>query len=207
MSEGLLGGIEAGGTKFVLAVGESPTRILATHTIPTRDPSETLAEAREWFERQGTLRAIGIASFGPVELDKSSPAWGHILKTPKQHWSGCDLAGHFARAFDVPVGFDTDVNGAALAESAFGAGRELTSLAYVTVGTGIGGGRIDQQRLPDQGGQHIEAGQHLVGRLGQRQIAGGEGRLQVSGKRLDRCRHDVTFRRGWRWRHLRHSCT
>lgn len=157
MSKGLLGGIEAGGTKFVLAVGESPAQVSATHTIPTRDPSQTLAEAKEWFERQGTLRAFGIASFGPVELDKASPAWGHILKTPKPHWSDCDLAGYFGGAFSVPVGFETDVNGAALAEYHFGAGKGASSLTYVTVGTGIGGGTVINGSLV-HGAGHPELG-------------------------------------------------
>ncbi|MGB3167201.1 MAG: ROK family protein [Alteraurantiacibacter sp.] len=157
MSQGLLGGIEAGGTKFVLTVGKNPTRVLATHTIPTRDPSETFTEARQWFERQGTLRAIGIASFGPVELDKASPAWGRILKTPKPHWSDCDFAGYFGRAFCVPIGFETDVNGAALAEYRHGAGRGASSLTYVTVGTGIGGGTIMNGSLL-HGAGHPELG-------------------------------------------------
>ena len=157
MNEGLLGGIEAGGTKFVLAVGESPTQVRATHTILTREPSQTLAEARDWFERQGKLNAIGIASFGPVELDPASPKWGHILKTPKPHWSDCDLAGYFQQAFSVPVGFETDVNGAALAEYRLGAGKGATSLIYVTVGTGIGGGAIIDGRLV-HGAGHPELG-------------------------------------------------
>ena len=157
MNEGLLGGIEAGGTKFVLAVGESPTQVRATHTILTREPSQTLAEARDWFEGQGRLSAIGIASFGPVELDSASPKWGHILKTPKPLWSDCDLAGYFQQAFSVPVGFETDVNGAALAEYHLGAGKGASSLTYVTVGTGIGGGTIIDGRLV-HGAGHPELG-------------------------------------------------
>ena len=138
----LLGGIEAGGTKFVLAVGHSPTEIIERHEISTRDPATTLAQAGDWFEGQGSISSLGIASFGPVELDRSSPLWGHITNTPKPGWENCDLAGYFAERFRVPIGFDTDVNGAALAEYQHGAGKGASSLAYITVGTGIGGGLV-----------------------------------------------------------------
>ena len=143
----LFGGIEAGGTKFVLAVGHSPTEILARHALPTRAPEATLRQTEAWFREQGPLAALGIASFGPAVVDRAYGSWGHIGTTPKPGWSGCDLAGHFARAFDVPVGFDTDVNGAALAESAFGAGRELASLAYVTVAPGSAAGWLSMAGL------------------------------------------------------------
>ena len=153
----LIGGIEAGGTKFVLAVGASPTAIAATHTIATRTPSETLREAAEWFAAQGTLSALGIGSFGPVELDRSSPDWGHILKTPKAGWSHCDLAGYFERELRVPIAFDTDVNAAALAEYTYGAGKGASSMSYVTVGTGIGGGTVIDGRIV-HGAGHPELG-------------------------------------------------
>ena len=138
----LLGAIEAGGTKFVLAVGHSPDEIVARHEIPTRTPEETLAEAAQWFETHGKLSALGIATFGPAQLDRDASDWGHILETPKPGWSRCDLAGYFANRLGVTVGFDTDVNGAAMAEHWFGAGRGTAGMAYVTVGTGIGGGLI-----------------------------------------------------------------
>lgn len=152
----MLGAIEAGGTKFVLAVGPSPDRITARHTIPTRDPETTLAEAAEWLAGQGGLSALGIGSFGPVELDRTSPRWGFITTTPKPGWADCDIAGYFARALRVPVGFDTDVNAAALAEHA-ASGSTGGSLAYLTVGTGIGGGLVlDSQ--PVHGIAHPEVG-------------------------------------------------
>jgi fructokinase len=152
----MLGAIEAGGTKFVLAVGPSPDRITARHTIPTRDPATTLAEAAEWLAGQGGITALGIGSFGPVELDRTSPRWGCITTTPKPGWADCDIAGYFARALGVPVGFDTDVNAAALAEHA-ASGATGGSLAYLTVGTGIGGGLVlDGQ--PVHGIAHPEVG-------------------------------------------------
>ncbi|OSZ70842.1 fructokinase [Sphingomonas sp. IBVSS1] len=156
----LLAGIEAGGTKFVLAVGHAPDAITARHVIPTRTPAETLAEASAWFAAQGAIAAMGIASFGPVALDRASPRWGHITNTPKPGWADCDLAGHFARSLGVPVGFDTDVNGAALAEAWLGAGRDAGSLAYVTIGTGVGGGLILDGQLV-HGAAHPEMGHML----------------------------------------------
>lgn len=153
----LLGGIEAGGTKFVLALGHSPTQILARHTIPTLSPDRTLEEAASWFEEQGCLSSMGLASFGPLELDTGSPNWGCITNTPKPGWANCDIAGFFADRLGVPIGFDTDVNGAALAEHAFGAGRGASSLAYVTVGTGIGGGLVIDGK-PVHGAAHPEMG-------------------------------------------------
>jgi fructokinase len=152
----MLGAIEAGGTKFVLAVGPSPDRITARHTIPTRDPETTLAEAADWLAGQGGTTALGIGSFGPVELDRTSPRWGFITTTPKPGWADCDIAGYFGGALGVPVGFDTDVNAAALAEHA-ASGSAGGSLAYLTVGTGIGGGLVlDGQ--PVHGIAHPEVG-------------------------------------------------
>lgn len=152
----MLGAIEAGGTKFVLATGTSPDTITARHTIPTRDPAMTLAEAAEWFAAQGAITALGIGSFGPVELERASPKWGFITNTPKPGWADCDVAGYFAKALGVPIGFDTDVNAAALAEHR-AAGGGSGSLAYLTIGTGIGGGLVLDGR-PVHGIAHPEMG-------------------------------------------------
>ena len=151
----LLGGIEAGGTKFVLVTGSSPQKIVARHSIPTTSPAETLAHAADWFKGQGPLSALGIASFGPVDLNPASGTWGHITQTPKSGWSNCNLAGFFAQEFGVPIGFETDVNAAALAE-AQGEPSE-TTLAYITIGTGIGGGLV-VNGLPIHGAAHPEMG-------------------------------------------------
>lgn len=141
-----LGAIEAGGTKFVCAVGTGPTELLEETTFPTTSPTETLERAASFFKeaaaRQGKLSAIGIASFGPVDLRPDSASYGFITTTPKAGWQQTEFAGLFARAFDVPVGFDTDVNAAALAEWRWGAARGKGSCLYVTVGTGIGGGFV-----------------------------------------------------------------
>ncbi len=160
--QALLGAIEAGGTKFVLATGAADGTIRSRHSIATTSPEETLSQARDWFVTQPKVSALAIASFGPVELDRASPQWGHITETPKPGWSNCDLAGYFARELNVPVGFDTDVNGAALGEYRFGAGRGMRGMAYITVGTGIGGGLIIEGKLA-HGAGHPEMG-HLYPR-------------------------------------------
>ena len=152
----MLAGIEAGGTKFVLAVGPSPDRIIARHTIPTRTPAETLAEAAEWLAGRGGVSALGIGSFGPVELDRRSPKWGFITNTPKPGWADCDIAGWMGQRLGVPVGFDTDVNAAALAEHA-AAGGGTGGIAYLTIGTGIGGGLVVDGK-PVHGIAHPEMG-------------------------------------------------
>ena len=151
------GAIEAGGTKFVLAVGTSPRDIEARHTIPTGNPSDTLCEAAHWFAQMGPLSAIGIATFGPAVVDPENPEWGKIGNTPKLGWAGCDVAGFFAEKFAIPIAFDTDVNGAAIGEQQYGAGIDAGSLAYVTVGTGIGGGLVLNGE-PVHGAAHPEMG-------------------------------------------------
>jgi fructokinase len=135
-----LGGIEAGGTKWVCAVGEGPDRVGETVTLATTTPEETLGRAIAFLQANGPLEAVGIGSFGPVGLRRGSPQWGHITTTPKPGWADTDVAGRIGAALAVPVAFDTDVNAAALGEHLHGAARGLDTFAYVTVGTGIGGG-------------------------------------------------------------------
>ncbi len=149
--------IEAGGTKFVLGVADDQHRITATHRIPTTSPAETLDAALDWFSARGKLSAIGIASFGPLDLDPASPTWGHITQTTKPGWSNTDFVGPFAKRFGCPVSIETDVNGAALSESLWGAGQGQRVSLYFTIGTGIGGGAIiDGQIL--RGLSHPEMG-------------------------------------------------
>jgi fructokinase len=136
----VFGAIEAGGTKFVCAIGTGPDDLKTTR-IPTGRPEETVARAVRWFRTQDEIRGLGIASFGPVDLDPDSPTWGHITATPKVEWRGFDLAGTVRGELGVPVAFDTDVNAALLGETVWGAARGgVTSCIYLTVGTGIGGG-------------------------------------------------------------------
>jgi fructokinase len=143
----MFGAMEAGGTKFVCAIGSGPDD-LESAQIPTTSPEETLAAALAWFQPfAGRLEALGIASFGPVDLDHASPTWGHITSTPKEGWRNCDLAGVMGRALGVPVGFDTDVDGAALGEARWGAAWGFSDFLYLTVGTGIGGGAMVGGRI------------------------------------------------------------
>jgi fructokinase len=131
----LFGAIEAGGTKFVCAVGNGPEDLI-TIQIPTTSPDETVGAAVQWLTHQapGKPRAVGIGSFGPVDLKT-----GFITSTPKTAWRNYDLAGAVRRALGVPVAFDTDVNAAVRGEARWGAGQGVSSCLYITVGTGIGG--------------------------------------------------------------------
>jgi fructokinase len=157
----LLGAIEAGGTKVVCAAARDAATVLAETRIETTTPEATLAAAQDFFtgvaDEIGALSAIGIASFGPVDLRRSSPTFGHMLATPKPGWANTDLVGRFATRFACPVVLDTDVNAAALAEAVHGAGRGCGVVVYVTVGTGIGGGIVVDGRTV-QGFRHPEMG-------------------------------------------------
>jgi len=142
MSDPLYGCIEAGGTKFVCAVGRSPETLSEPVHIPTTDPATTLTAVVDYFRRMPRVDAFGIASFGPADVDPASPRFGNILKTTKPGWSNTQLRKTIAEAFGVPVGFDTDVIGAALAEAEWGAAAGQSVAIYVTVGTGIGAGAV-----------------------------------------------------------------
>jgi fructokinase len=147
----LYGAVEAGGTKIVCAAGYGPAEIPdgCRTVIPTGNPGPTLAAVAEFFaritSRYGALAAIGVASFGPVDVDRRSATWGRILETPKAGWSNTSMVAPLER-FGCPIAIDTDVSAAALAEARLGAGVGLGSLAYVTVGTGIGGGVVVADR-------------------------------------------------------------
>lgn len=154
----LLGGIEAGGTKFVCAIGTGATDLRATARFPTTTPEETLGRCIAFFrDHAQRVDAIGIACFGPIDLRPASRTYGHITTTPKIAWRNFDIRGTVARALGVPVAFDTDVNGAAMGEQRWGAARGLANVLYVTVGTGIGGGVIANGQ-PVHGLVHPELG-------------------------------------------------
>jgi fructokinase len=158
----IYGSVEAGGTKFVCAAGSSPDRILERIRIPTETPEKTLAAAVDFLKAaektHGKIRALGVSSFGPVDLAESSPTYGYITTTPKPGWRNTDILGAFRKAFPaLPIGFDTDVNGAALGEARWGAARGLDAVLYITVGTGIGGGFLLRGR-PLHGLLHPEMG-------------------------------------------------
>ena len=145
----MLGAIEAGGTKITCAIGRAPGQVLACETIPTTDPETSFQQVRGFFDKarntHGKVGAIGVAAFGPVDIDPGSPSYGTVLRTPKPGWAGADWIDALGR-FGCPVAVDTDVNGSALGEWKQGAGQGCRTLAYVTVGTGIGAGVLHDGR-------------------------------------------------------------
>lgn len=162
LSEELLGGVETGGSWCVCALGYGPGELVATETFATGAPAETLARITGFFTDPARPRAaaVGIGAFGPLQLDERSARWGEILgATPKPGWAGAALGPALRDALGVPIVLDTDVGAAAVAEMRWGAGRGVESLAYLTVGTGIGAGLVIDGR-PVHGLLHPEAG-HL----------------------------------------------
>lgn len=158
----MLGAIEAGGTKFVCAVGDEKGNIVDRIQIPTTVPAETMPKVVEFFN-QYPIKAIGVGSFGPIDVNLESATYGNITSTPKPGWRDYPFVQSLRDAFSVPIGFNTDVNAAALGEVTFGAAKGLDSCLYITVGTGIGAGAIVQGRLL-QGLTHPEMGHILVRR-------------------------------------------
>jgi fructokinase len=154
-----VGGIEAGGTKWLCAIGTGPDDLAATETIPTTKPEETIGRAIAFFEREGPVRAVGIGCFGPIDLRPGSPTWGSITTTPKPGWAHTEVAGVVGGRLGVPVAFDTEVNAAALGEHRWRAALGLDTFCYITVGIGggaIAGGRIVQGLLhPEVGHMRI----------------------------------------------------
>jgi fructokinase len=163
----LYAGVELGGTKCVAILARAPGDVVERELIPTTSPEETLAAIERKLSGWQALHhfgALGIASFGPIDVDPGSPTYGHVLATPKPGWTGAEIAGRLRRAAGVVTTFDTDVNGAALAEMRWGAGRGFDDFAYITVGTGVGVGLIVGGR-PTRGFGHCELGHVRVPRL------------------------------------------
>ena len=170
----LVAGIELGGTKSIALIARG-REVIEQAQFPTGEPAATLnalsGQIETWQALHGTAEAVGIGSFGPLGLDRSRADYGRITSTPKPGWAGVDLVGHFSRRFDVPIGFDTDVAGAALAEHAWGAGRGCGVAVYLTIGTGIGGGVIVNGE-PVHGLIHPELGHVRVRRIAEDHFAG-----------------------------------
>jgi fructokinase len=160
----LYGGIEAGGTKFVCAIGSSPEDLQNEVRFETTSPKETINRTLEYFKEQNLkekLLSIGIGAFGPVELNRDSSNYGFITSTPKPGWNNINIYGLIKEELKIPVGFNTDVNAAALGEYEWGAGQGLNNFIYLTIGTGIGGGAIINGRLL-HGLQHPEMGHIFI---------------------------------------------
>lgn len=166
MTKFLRAGVEIGGTKTIALIADG-TNIIDSFRVPSESPDFALGEASKWLMGQYEkykFGAIGIASFGPICLDKTSPYYGHITRTPKPNWENTNVIGAFRSWFSGPIGFDTDVNGAALAEFKWGASKGTEVSIYLTIGTGIGGGLI-VNGAPTHGLMHPEMGHMRIKRL------------------------------------------
>jgi fructokinase len=172
----LYAGVELGGSKCVCLIGSGPDDIRARSVIPTGSDADATLDAigrtlLDWRRAHGPVAALGIASFGPLDLERGSASYGCITSTPKKGWQGVQVLDRIGGVLNVPTGFNTDVNAAALAEGRWGAARGLTDFAYVTVGTGIGVGII-VRGAPIFGMSHTEAGHIRVARLRDDSFAG-----------------------------------
>ncbi|HET8613622.1 MAG TPA: ROK family protein, partial [Sphingomonas sp.] len=160
-------GVELGGTKCVCVLAYGPGAVIDERRVPTTDPAETLAAIErvldEWRDGPG-FAALGLACFGPLDLDRDSPRYGFITATTKPGWRDTDVAGRLARRYAVPVAIDTDVAGAAFAEGRWGDARGLQTYSYITVGTGVGAGIIVGGKSV-RGLGHAEAGHMHVSRF------------------------------------------
>lgn len=156
----LFGALEAGGTKMVMSILDEQGTMLERVSIPTQTPAETMPQMISFFKERGVC-ALGIGCFGPLDLNPASPSYGSITTTPKLAWRNVPLLQEFYQALGVPVRLDTDVNGAALAESRLGAAKGLNSCLYVTIGTGIGGGVVIGGQCV-HGLMHPELGHQLM---------------------------------------------
>ena len=152
----VIAAVEAGGTKFICGLGNEKGEIIDKINIPTTTPEETMSKVIEYFKDK-KFDVMGVGSFGPIDPVKNSETYGYITKTPKPYWSDYNIIGELKKHFNVPMEFDTDVNGAALAEAWWGAGKGLKNIIYITVGTGIGAGAVVNGTML-QGLTHPEMG-------------------------------------------------
>ncbi|MET3545668.1 fructokinase [Paenibacillus favisporus] len=157
-----IGAIEAGGTKFICGIGNEKGEILERISFPTEAPEKTLEQAAAFFRGQG-IEAMGIGSFGPIDLDCSSPSYGCVTTTPKPGWAGFDFVKYMKNFYPVPIGFDTDVNAAVFGEAKWGAAQGMESCVYYTIGTGVGVGVYAEGKLI-HGLVHPEGGHVLTRR-------------------------------------------
>lgn len=156
----IFGGIEMGGTKMVCAIGNENGEILEQTRIPTRDPETTLSDIVNYYKNKN-IDSLGIASFGPVDLNIDSNTYGYITETPKPGWRNTDVVGYFKKELNIPIGFDTDVNAACLGEVMYGAGKNYKNVIYGTIGTGVGFGVYLNGELL-HGLMHPEAGHVII---------------------------------------------
>lgn len=143
----LFGGVEAGGTKFICAIGRRSGEILSTQEIPTTSPDETLKKVLDYFKATKSLVSLGVGSFGPIDLDSTSNTYGYITNTPKENWENTDIKGLLSKALGLPVALETDVGCAGLGEYFYGAAKGINNILYLTIGTGIGGAILYSGRV------------------------------------------------------------
>ncbi len=158
----LYGALEAGGTKMVCAVADENAKITDRAVFPSTTPDETMPLIIDYFKDK-EIAALGVACFGPIDLDRNSDSYGYITSTPKAGWGNYDIVGVLNRALGIPIGFDTDVNGSLLGEVTWGSAKGLTDAIYLTVGTGIGGGVLSNGKLL-HGMMHPELGHIRIGK-------------------------------------------
>ena len=158
----ILGAIEAGGTKFVCAIGDEEGNIVEKVSFSTTTPSETMENVINYFKDKN-IEALGIGSFGPIDPNKGSKTYGYITTTPKKYWSNYNILGRLKESFDIPMEFDTDVNGAALGEVIWGSAQGIDNCLYITVGTGIGAGAVVEGKML-HGLSHPEMGHIIIAR-------------------------------------------
>ncbi|ORM39175.1 fructokinase [Francisella endosymbiont of Ornithodoros moubata] len=159
-----LAGIEAGGTKFFITIGDTNGNVIEHHRTNTTTPNETMSEVIKVlkdYQNKYNIKAIGLACFGPIDINPSSKTYGHITNTPKVAWQNFDIVGAVKSAYSGPIGFNTDVNAAAICEQLWGCAQDISNLIYLTVGTGVGGGIICNNQLV-QGAMHPEIGHLLI---------------------------------------------
>lgn len=158
----MIGSIEAGGTKFVCAVGNDNLDIIDQVSFPTTNPHQTMGAVIDFFKKYDKyLEAIGVGSFGPIDINKESSTYGYITATPKTDWQNFDFIGMLEQAFPIPIYWTTDVNAACYGEYIAGSGKGLSNVVYYTIGTGIGGGAIMNGSFIE-GFSHPEMGHMLV---------------------------------------------
>ncbi|TVY03278.1 ROK family protein [Cohnella terricola] len=158
----IIGAVEAGGTKFVCGIGNEKGEVFERISFPTEQPEKTLAQVVEYF-RDKQIESLGIGSFGPINIDRSSPQYGNVTTTPKPGWSNFPVLTELKKSIDVPIGWDTDVNAAALGEATWGAAQGSDSCLYYTIGTGVGVGVYAEGRMV-HGLVHPEGGHVLTRR-------------------------------------------
>lgn len=158
----IIGAVEAGGTKIVCGIGNESGEIIDRVSFPTEQPEKTIGQIIAYFKDK-QVSAIGLGFFGPINIDENSPEYGYVTTTPKPGWGNYPVVPELRKAFDVPLGWDTDVNAAALGEATWGAAKGLDSCLYYTIGTGVGVGVYLEGKLM-HGLVHPEGG-HVLTRL------------------------------------------